>query len=102
MTTGGGLVSARPEKGGESHGDGAGAGDEARTRFSRRRLLIAGATGAALLSSADALASSAPRSAAQGQTPLPSSAIPKYRTALPTFAGRRVDESAFTTRFTEF
>ena len=80
-------------------------GDSGLSPVSRRRFLIVGATGAVALAAGDGLAglvSPASASAARTQTALPSSAIPKYQTALTTFAGRRVDASAFTTTLTEF
>jgi spore coat protein A len=80
-------------------------GDVAATPFSRRRFLIAGTVGVAALAAGDGLtglASPASASASRVQTPLPSSAIPKYQTALPTFSGLRVNSSSFTTSFVEF
>ena len=84
-----------PKQQGDSH---------ALKRLSRRGFLIAGAAGAASITGLDALLGRQ-RSAAsvtQAQTPLPSSQIPKYQTALVTFAGRRVDATTMTTTFTEF
>ena len=80
-------------------------GDGAATPVSRRRFLIAGTVGVAALAAGDGLtglASPASASASLVQTPLPSSAIPKYQTALPTFSGLRVNSSSFTTSFVEF
>jgi len=80
-------------------------GDGVATPFSRRRFLIAGTVGVAALAAGDGLtglASPASASASLVQTPLPSSAIPKYQTSLPTFSGLRVNSSSFTTSFVEF
>ena len=73
--------------------------------FTRRRLLITGAAGAVALSAGDALTGRAGRAAASAgsaQIPLPSSSIPKYQTALHTFAGQRVSSTSFTATLTEF
>ncbi|HEX4790752.1 MAG TPA: multicopper oxidase domain-containing protein [Actinospica sp.] len=79
--------------------------DDGDAGVNRRRFLIAGAAGAVALTAGDAFSSLVPHaaaSAARTQTPLPSSSIPKYQTALPTFAGRRVSAASFTTTLTEF
>src|SRR5262245_20937900 len=74
--------------------------------LTRRQLLMAGvAVGAASFTSADTLlaASRVIASVSQPQTPLPSANIPKYVTALRTFAGGRVvSRTSFNTKMVEF
>src|SRR5215472_14170639 len=70
-----------------------------------RQLLMAGmAVGAASFTSTDALVATSRvfASVSQAQTPLPSANIPKYVTALRTFAGQRVTRSSFRNRMVEF
>lgn len=73
--------------------------------FTRRRFLIAGTLGAVTLAAGDGiagLASPAAASVSSAQTALSSASIPKYQTALTTFAGQRVGSSSLTTAFVEF
>jgi spore coat protein A len=73
--------------------------------LTRRQMLMAmGAVGAASFTSTDALITGSRvfASVSQAQTPLPSANIPKYVTALRTFAGNRVTSSAFTSKMVEF
>jgi FtsP/CotA-like multicopper oxidase with cupredoxin domain len=74
-------------------------------KLTRRQFVIAGAAvGAASLSPADALLAGSRvfASVSSPQTPLPSANIPKYVTALRTFAGQRVTSTSITTRMQEF
>lgn len=78
-------------------------------KINRRHVLIAGAAvgvGAFPLvrglASAATATSVSPGSVSVAQTPLPSARIPKYVTALRTFAGSRVSSTDFTTQMVEF
>jgi FtsP/CotA-like multicopper oxidase with cupredoxin domain len=80
--------------------------NDAANPFTRRRFLIAaGALGVAGVAAGVELAGSAgpaTASVARRQIALPSSSIPKYQAALPTFAGQRVGAASLTTTFVEF